>query len=248
MSQSSPGAEPAPPPPDQQDGLISVIIPVYNAERYLAEAIASVLAQSYAPIELIVVDDGSTDGSLEVALHWPRVRCVRQIHSGAAAALNHGMRLARGALLAFLDADVLWTAGNLEQQVKTLRANPGLDMVFAHFEQFHSSELDESTKDKLRGAGERLASIGVGTLLIRRQTLLKVGFLSEQLEVAYFAEWYTRAVDAGAKSMLLPSVLLKRRLHTQNLGVRLRGTAKSEYARVLKDSLDRRRRAAAGPA
>src|SRR5436305_1029668 len=94
---------------DNNQPMISVIIPVYNGERYLGEAIESVLAQSYHWLEIILVDDGSTDGSATVAKQFsPAVQVVRQPNLGAGAARNRGIALAQGEFLAFLDADDLW--------------------------------------------------------------------------------------------------------------------------------------------
>jgi glycosyltransferase involved in cell wall biosynthesis len=222
--------------------LISVIIPVYNGERYLAEAIESVLAQTYRPIEVIVVDDGSTDGSARVAQQWAEVRYHSQPHSGAAAARNYGVQLAQGDLFAFLDADDLWVQDKLERQVVTLREHPELDMVFGYVEQFHSPELDENTRQRLKGAGQRMVGYHIGTMLIRREAFLGVGLFSEQWQVADFIDWYARAMETGIKSMVLPAVLMKRRLHSQNLGVRQRDSVRSVYTQVLKTALDRRRR------
>src|SRR3954451_22735593 len=86
--------------------LVSCIVPVFNGERYLREALQSILAQSYRPIEVVVVDDGSTDRSPVVVAGFGReVRYLRQENAGPAAARNHGVQEARGELLAFLDAD-----------------------------------------------------------------------------------------------------------------------------------------------
>ena len=104
--------------------FVSVVIPVYNAARFLADAIRSVQAQRHPRIEIIVVDDGSTDGSGEVARSFAGVRCLRQANGGIAAARNAGVHEARGNLLAFLDADDLWTPGKLALQLDVLRADP----------------------------------------------------------------------------------------------------------------------------
>src|SRR5437667_12630279 len=117
-------------PPISRPPLVSVVIPCYNGERYLAEAIESVLAQRYEPLEIIVVDDGSTDRSAEVARHFgDAVQYVCQPHAGAAAARNRGVGLATGDLIAFLDADDVWTEGRLARQVQVLEADPSVGMV-----------------------------------------------------------------------------------------------------------------------
>src|SRR5215210_1959226 len=123
--------------------LVSVIIPVHNSERYLAEAIESVLAQTYACHEIIVVDDGSVDRSAQVTKRFgAAVRHVFQPQAGAGAARNRGVELAEGGFFAFLDADDLWTEDKTQLQLATFAADPELDVVFGQTEQFHSPDLD----------------------------------------------------------------------------------------------------------
>ena len=105
---------------------ISVVIPAYNAERYLREALESVLAQHYPALDILVIDDGSAHGTAGVAQSVTGVRYVPQKNAGAAAARNHGVRLAEGEWIAFLDADYLRTEGKLSRQSQVLRRNPGL--------------------------------------------------------------------------------------------------------------------------
>src|SRR5262245_16865951 len=124
---------------------ISVIIPVYNGERYLAEALVSVLAQTHPPTEIIVVDDGSTDTTAQIAQRYaPRIHYhfrPRGAVSGAAAARNHGAYLAQGDYLAFLDADDVWLPDKLRLQMAAFAHDPALDQVFGHVQQFISPEL-----------------------------------------------------------------------------------------------------------
>lgn len=114
--------------------VISVVIPTYNTVRFVREAVVSALAQTRPDIEVIVVDDGSSDGSAETLrdLDDPRLRVVRQDHGGSGAARNTGLRLAFGELVAFLDADDYWAPRNLERQAAFLESHPEVDMTFSH--------------------------------------------------------------------------------------------------------------------
>ena len=109
--------------------LVSVIVPVFAGERFLGDALGTVLAQTYPRIETIVVDDGSPDRSAEIAAAREGVRVLREPHRGVAAARNAGLSAARGELIAFLDQDDLWHAHKLAAQVAALAARPQLAIV-----------------------------------------------------------------------------------------------------------------------
>lgn len=114
---------------------VSVVVPCFNYGRFVAEAVASILAQSFRDFEVIVVDDGSTDDTPDVLrrITDPRVRVLRQANQGCAAARNAGRALARGEFLAFLDADDLWRPTYLERQMEVLDAEPEVDFCFTNF-------------------------------------------------------------------------------------------------------------------
>ena len=115
--------------------MVTVIIPVYNGEEYLAEDIESVLGQTYHPLEIIVVDDGSTDDTATVASRFKElVRYIYQPNSGPAAARNRGLKMARGEVIGFVDADDLWVENKLDLQLGLLADNPSVQIVigFAH--------------------------------------------------------------------------------------------------------------------
>ena len=108
--------------------MISVIIPTFNRKQLLLEAVESVRRQSFRDWELLVVDDGSTDGTDQVieSLISDGIRCIRQEHSGVSAARNRGIRAARNDWIAFLDSDDYWHKQKLQQQFEALEANPGV--------------------------------------------------------------------------------------------------------------------------
>jgi glycosyltransferase involved in cell wall biosynthesis len=221
--------------------LISVIIPVYNGEKYLAEAVETVLAQTYRQIEVIVVDDGSIDGSREVAQRFARpVRYSFKSHQGIGAARNHGITMARGSFCAFLDADDLWVEDKLTRQIAVFGDKPHLDMVFGYVKMFHSPELSEQLKAKLDGAGQTMPGHIAGTLLIKRESFLRAGLFETGWRLGDFIDWYLKAMEKGLESYMLPEIVMQRRLHGGNTTLRER-PAILDYVRVLKASLDRRR-------
>jgi glycosyltransferase involved in cell wall biosynthesis len=221
--------------------LVSTIVPVYNGERYLRDALESVLGQRYRPIEVIVVDDGSTDGSAAVLrTYGERIRYHYQPNRGSGAARNTGVDLATGAYFAFLDADDLWSDDKLERQMDAFDADGSLDIVFGHVEQFISPDLPDGVRMRLKCApGKRPGRLPV-TMLVRRSAFLRVGYFNPAIGEA--VDWTMRAADLGVNSQMLPDVVLKRRLHAANRA-RLTSDTRREYLKYVKASLDRRRAA-----
>ena len=222
--------------------LISVMIGAYDAEPYLAEAVESVFAQTYAPTELIVVDDGSTDGTARVAQGFgSRLTYVHQENAGNGAARNRALQEASGELFAFLDADDRFTPTKLERQWAALAADPSADMVFGHVLEFVSPELTPEERAGVRRPAPAPAPwTAPNLMLIRRESFLRVGPFDETLRVGVTVDWYARAIEAGLRGVMLPEVVLERRLHLSNNGLRERAS-RHQYLHVLKQSLDRRR-------
>jgi len=222
--------------------LVSVIIPVYNGERYLGEAIESAQAQTYEPVEVIVIDDGSTDGSAAVANGFATVHYEFQENQGISAARNRGVEVARGELLAFLDADDVWLPDKLLLQVTTMERDPTLDLVFGHVQEFVSPELAERLKGQVRVSDGIVPGLIPSTLLVKREAFRRMGFFETNWKMGEFAAWYTRAIEQKLNQITLPDLVTRRRVHDANNGRRQRQSA-IDYVRILKASLDRRRMA-----
>jgi glycosyltransferase involved in cell wall biosynthesis len=225
--------------------LVSCIVPTHDAERTVAEALDSILAQTYRPIEVIAADDASVDGTAAiVASYGDRVRYVRHARSGPAATRNLGVAAARGEFVAFLDHDDLWRPEKLAIQMACFDADPGLDACTTHIQAFWAPELDAV----VRGSGDdRWLSPAAGflttTLLARRSAFERVGALDPGLWFSDAADWFLRAADLRLKVRLLPDVLTLHRLHAASLSAHERGeAARTEFLRLAKATLDRRRR------
>jgi len=226
--------------------LVSVIIPVYNCERYLAEAIKSVLAQTYHPIEIIVVDDGSTDGSGNVAKRFaPSLRYCFQPNSGTGAARNRGIDLAQGSFFGFLDADDVWMKDKLTLQMAAFDGNPDIDIVFGHVKQFYSPELGESIRKRIHCSSEIMPAHLSSAMLIKRDAFSRVGLFETNWQVGQDMNWYLRATELGLRMIMLPDCVYMRRLHETNKGITHRQFIKQRI-QILKASLDRRRAASQG--
>lgn len=222
--------------------LVSVIIPVYNGERYLDEAIGSVLAQTYQPIEIIVIDDGSTDGSADVAKRCSTVRYCVQENQGIGAARNHGVDLARGTCVAFLDADDVWTQDKLAYQMEALQNDPTVDVVFGYAKEFQSVGSAQEVRDARISDVKAVPGHIPSAMLVTKQAFHRAGPFESKWRVGEFADWYLHAMEKGLRMTMLPNLVVWRRVHGGNNGVRQR-EAFGDYVRILKASLDRRRAA-----
>ena len=224
-----------------QNPFVSVIIPVYNGERYLAEAIKSVLAQTYQNFELIVINDGSTDNTSNIiARYQDSLHSIYQPNAGLPASLNLGISLSRGEWIAFLDADDLWLEEKLSRQIRMVVENPEIEIIFGHVQQFLSSDLDDSTQKKIYCSTVPTPGYLKITMMTQRKAFEKVGLFREDQSIGDFIEWYLRASEANLNIYMLSEVVAKRRLHAWHTTDNSPESRKN-YVRILKASLDRRR-------
>jgi len=196
---------------------ISVLIPVFNGARFIAAALESVAGQTLATYETIVVDDGSTDGSGDVAARFPFVRVIRQENRGAGAARNRAAAEARGDHFAFLDADDLWKPEKLARQMAALAARPEAGWVICRQEYL----LDESVPRPAWVPRAELAANYVSWVpsatVVRRKCFERAGNYDETLRFGEDLEWLARARDAGFAGTMVDEVLFTRRVHRTNL-------------------------------
>ncbi len=221
---------------------VSVIIPVFNGEKYIAEAINSVLSQDIAHTEVILVDDGSTDNTVKIAERFvPLIRIVKQENMGAAAARNTGIGESCGRYLSFLDADDLWTHWHTEALFQAIEDNPEYDMVIGELEQFISPELETTHSHLLRKELKVMPGYHPGCMLIKTESFKIAGMFNEKLELAETVDWFARADQAGLNILHVKELVYKRRIHDRNQGL----TKKQhivEYTQVLREKLIRDRK------
>ncbi len=214
--------------------LVSVVIPCYNQAHFLGEAIESVLAQSYPHFEVVVVDDGSTDNTSEVAARYPGVRCVRQDNQGLAAARNSGIAHSKGEYLVFLDADDRLLPHALEVGVESLEAHPECAFVSGRYrniaadgsirlDQPHPRTIEDPYLALLQGN-----YIGMhAAVMYRRAALKSVGGFDTSLNASEDYDMYFRI----AKNYPVRShraVVAEYRGHDANMGL--------DSARLLRSS------------
>jgi glycosyltransferase involved in cell wall biosynthesis len=219
--------------------LVSAIVPVFNGERYLEECLRSAVDQSLPPFEVIVVDDGSTDGSAEIAESFGGpVRCIRQANKGVAGARNQGLSAATGEFVGFIDHDDLWPQGKLESQVAALRARPDLGIVSGRIRVFGGAIPGRDWS--ATGDRDSAEAIQLGSRLIRRSVFEEIGPLDESVGTADDLEWLTRARDLGVRIESQDIVTLLYRWHEENISHDIDGLG-SAAVDALKISMDRRR-------
>jgi glycosyltransferase involved in cell wall biosynthesis len=224
---------------------VSCIVPVFNGERYLGEALDSIFAQNYEPLEVLVVNDGSTDGTAGVlAKYSKRLICLEQKNKGPAACRNFGVKASRGEFVAFLDQDDLWHCEKLSRQIARFEARPELELSIAHARMFWVSELHgEALRLRDQARVNAVPGYTTGALVARRTSFDGVGYFDSSLWFGDATDWFLRAADRGTVMELLPDVLLYHRIHTTNLTRRRLSASRDEFLRIVKCSLDNRRQA-----
>ena len=227
----------------QRQELISVIMPAFNAEPFIASGLKSVLDQGYEHVEIVVVDDGSSDRTAEVAEQFaPTVRCIRQSNAGAPAARNRGLMAAKGEFITFLDADDVYEPGRLGLQMRKLMGNPEIEFVVG---QRRSEELCSAPGEPLAFTPiepPNKMTLSLGACLFRLSAFEKVGNFDESLRHCDDWDWFMRAREMDIPMLIHTDVVLCTRLHLQNL-TRNKEDGQRYLALMLKRSIDRRRKA-----
>lgn len=218
--------------------LASVLVPAYQAERYIDEAIASALAQTYEAVEVIVADDGSTDGTASLA-ERRGIRTLRCPHRGPAAARNAALAVSRGVYVTVLDADDVWPTDRLARQIAYLDEHPEHDLVLGLTEVFGNPGEDRPLHYPLVPGGQPLPAVA-GTMLARRSAFDRIGPWDERLLLAEDIDWLARAKDAGLVAGAIDEVVLRYRIHEHNT---TRNTLANRAAllTVLRGSVQRQR-------
>ena len=224
---------------------ISVVIPCHNYARFLPEALESVTAQSRAVDQIILVDDGSTDGSAEVARDFlPNIFVVSQPQQGIAAARNSGIAAATGDLIAFLDADDIWPADSLASRATPIESDPTIAGCFGLVEQFICPSIDAEARRRLSCPPGRALARLMGALILRRTVAMQVGPFDDALTVGETMDWILRLASSGASIATVQELVLRRRIHGGNTVLAQPNYA--DYFKAIRAAV--RRRAAAGSA
>jgi glycosyltransferase involved in cell wall biosynthesis len=226
---------------------ISCIVPVYNSEAYLAQALDSILAQTLPVSQIIIVDDGSTDATPTVAAAYGHhIRYIRQENQGPAGARNTGLQVASGDFLAFLDADDIWHPEKLERQMSALEADPEAGICIVHVQNFWIEAL---AQERARLEGHPFTRPAPGyvcqALLARRSVFDQIGFFDRTLRIGEDTDWFTRVQGAGIRKVVLPDVLVNRRIHGKNISFEMYSSQDARAA-LLENVIRHRKQQRAG--
>lgn len=198
---------------------ISVITPVYQGERFLRAAIESIRAQTRHADEVIVVDDGSTDSSAEIAgrlaAEWPALRVISQENAGSAAARNRGIDASTGDLITFLDADDVMVPARLELQEAHLAANPAAEAVMGREDLVVEDGVEAPAW--VRADDDGRPRPYMMSMMVRREVLDRIGPFDPSFRLSQDLEWMVRARALGVRVDTLDEVLIHRRMHGGNV-------------------------------
>ena len=213
---------------DNDHPLVSVIIPVYNGEKYIAESLQCVFQQSYNPIEVIIVDDGSTDNSIQIIYEIPgEKKIITQQNKDVSDARNSGIKNANGEYIAFLDQDDLWDKTKLEKQIQIFLKDPNVDLVLTDLSKFNDEGREWHPKDRHK-ASSRLNNRNLFENLIRKNVLMpsavmvkkssikRAGFFDSNFKTCGDYEMWLRMAALGMKFKYLPEPLTFYRQHGEN--------------------------------
>jgi glycosyltransferase involved in cell wall biosynthesis len=200
--------------------MVSIIIPLYNGARFIAEALGSILAQTFTAYELLIIDDGSTDESAtlvqQIMQNDPRLRYHYQPNGGVTTARNQGIRASRGDLIAFLDQDDRWMNNALACQVAYHQQHPAVGYTLAHQICFLEPGCSPPAWFQRQTFDQPHIGYLPGTLVVKRAVFEEIGLFDPAIPISSDADWFARASDAQIPMGILPQVLLERRIHNEN--------------------------------
>jgi glycosyltransferase involved in cell wall biosynthesis len=223
--------------------LISCIVASFNCEKYIAEAVSSILDQTYKNIEIIIADGGSTDSTKEVIKKFNYdINFAAQKTLSPAATRNFGVQSSKGNYIAFLDADDLWHPEKLTRQMNCFNADPGIDLCITYAEMFWSGDLkNEKVFFKNHPRTKPIPGYATTTLLARKNVFEKTGEFNNDLWFTDAAEWFIRAKESGLKIYVIEEALTFHRMHRSNLTKRKSEESREEFLALVKSVIDRKK-------
>ena len=226
--------------PDALETDVSVILVVRNGDQFIAEALGSVFRSHTKPLEILVVDGGSTDATVKIAGRFPLTRVIAQDATGIANAYNQAIAMARADLVAFISHDDIWEPGKLDQQLAFMRQHPLVGYTVTMVRHF----LDECAHVPAGFRADLLERPVPGfimeTLMARKSVFQQVGLFDPSFSVSEDTDWFARARDAGVPMAILPDVLVRKRVHRANTSLTT-PSINALLLRAMRSSIQRKR-------
>lgn len=217
--------------------LVSVLVAAYNSEDFIEDALESVWDQTYPNYEIIVVNDGSTDSTASKLNQWKnKITIIEKENGGIASARNAGLAAAKGDFIAILDADDAWLPTKLFEQMEYFQSHPAVSIVFS----LAQNVLHKDLVHRKNISPQPLPIIAAhipGNCMVRKNTFDQIGYFNESIILGEFAEWYGKALNANIKIGCVDSLLLLRRIHGNNIGIKEKKRF-NDYLHILKRKID----------
>lgn len=225
---------------DSAQPLVSVIIPLHNGKEFIAEAMDSVLTQTYPYFEVIVVDDGSVDNGCWQIPVDDRVRIIGTRRHGNATARNYGMEQSRGELITFLDQDDYWHREKLAIQTQHMTENDDCDVIISLVRYVFEKSTPRPVWLKDTPCREDRPGYLVGALLAKRKVFDRVGAFNTDFAYGSDSDWFFRVQESGTQLHVQDTVLLYKRIHENNQSRNV-PDSRQDLFRLVKDSVHRKR-------
>lgn len=220
--------------------LISIIMPCFNGEKYIESAINSILAQNYAPIEFIIIDDGSTDNSKAVIQSFgDKIQYYYQANGGPSKARNLGLSVARGEYIGFLDADDMMNENMLEKCIGIFEEYPDTEVVWTKYQLVYEAG---APKYGIKiGEDNTIHTTYLGSALYKKEVFDKIGLLDEQMRFGEDTDWWLRAREAKINIQKIEFIGIIHRRHHDNLTNTPGGIGVNSMMNLLRNSIKRKR-------
>jgi glycosyltransferase involved in cell wall biosynthesis len=219
---------------------VSVILVVRNGERFMGEALDSVFLSETKPVEVLVIDGGSTDRTVEIARGFPLTRVVAQEGTGIASAYNQGIAVARGELIAFISHDDIWEPGKLDRQVAFMREHPDVGYAVSMVRHFLDAGAQIPVGFRVELLDRPVPGLIMEALVARKSVFRQVGLFDPRFTVSEDTDWFARARDAGVPMAILPEVLVRKRVHGANSSLTT-PSINALLLRAMRGSIERKR-------
>jgi glycosyltransferase involved in cell wall biosynthesis len=220
--------------------LASVVIPLYNGQKFIDQTIKTVLNQDFSPLEIIVVDDGSTDSGAGIVKNYEQVRYFYQENQGNAAARNQGICKSKGEFIALLDQDDLWEKHKLRTHLDYMIRHPEIYYTIARFKYFLSPGVQRPKWCRENLLREHYVDYSPSSLVVRKRVFNMVGYFDWKFKTGSDGDWFFRAKDMKIPMAVIDEVLLYRRVHHANQSKHVK-QSHAELLKVIRKSIARKK-------